>query len=157
MDLFHGHYRVKTLARAVGTTYSVAHADKENPTCWLETNYRSDVECRRHKEFVETVTSTIHVDFHAGTLRIRGIDGRRLKEFPFSIRHDDRDDCFRCDAMWAAPLKSLLADHFRVDQINWHSNVEVEPPGSLSMTDRRTSRLRGDQDDAIQDFEAGGR
>lgn len=109
----------------------------------------------------------LKVDFHEGTLRIRcnppiggppanGSLGQRLREglrdIPWVL--DDRDLCYRCDAMWASRLRETLGRVAR-DQVDWQISADDQwQPG---YRDRRNMQLRSDQVQAVDDFESGGR
>lgn len=94
------------------------------------------------------------VDFHQGTLRLRGVSpqfvSRALATIP--LVWDDRDDCFRCDAMFSALLRRRL-DQTLAGGIAWTagSNPEIIP-----LHDRRRIVLRDDQREAVEAFEQGG-
>ena len=97
------------------------------------------------------------VDFHDGTLRLRGFDPATLKKLfgDIPIRFDSRDDCHRCDAMWAADLRQkLLLLQCNVD---WRVDEVSDNYASLDIVDRRKIQLREDQLAAIADFEIGNR
>ncbi|PHQ37237.1 helicase [Rhodopirellula bahusiensis] len=109
------------------------------------------------------------VDFHSGTLRLRGWQdvgwsqasvAERMSGIPLVF--DDRDDCFRCDAMWAgklqARLRNLESDCSKIDSVStWEWLAGPDPTWQPSFRDQRDIRLRPDQEQAVSDFEAGGR
>ncbi|WP_218933619.1 DEAD/DEAH box helicase [Rubripirellula lacrimiformis] len=99
-------------------------------------------------------SSISHVDFHEGTLRLRGatrdIIQNQLAGIP--LRLDSRDACYRCDAMWAAQLRIQLPE-----PVEWRVDEFIDSFDNLKMTDRRKIRLRADQLEAVADFESGNR
>ncbi|WDQ17975.1 DEAD/DEAH box helicase [Rhodopirellula sp. P2] len=111
----------------------------------------------------------IAIDFHGGTLRLRGwrdvgwsqasVAGR-MGGIPLVF--DDRDDCFRCDAMWAGKLQAHLREwdqeHFEIDSSSWWQwTAGPDPDWQPSLHDQRNIQLRPDQNQAVSDFESGGR
>lgn len=115
--------------------------------------------------------SELIVDFHEGTLRIRpksgpgcdprpgghpseGLLGERLRESlrGIPIVFDDRDHCYRCDAMWAFRLRQSL-EQTTLDRIDWR--VSADDQWRPHYLDRRQIQLRGDQVQAVDDFESG--
>ncbi|WP_231603311.1 DEAD/DEAH box helicase [Neorhodopirellula pilleata] len=109
----------------------------------------------------------LHVDFHEGTLRIRRLSrpkddpahgslAERLRENLQGIPlvYDDRDRCYRCDAMWASRLRETL-EHVAPGAIQWRASADQQ--WQPDYRDRRHIRLRGDQVQAVEDFESGGR
>lgn len=95
----------------------------------------------------------INVDFHQGTLRVRGFTPATL---PASLQYipiqwDSRESVHRCDAMWAPHLKKQLGDGAQFDDA---LQLATE---TLRIPDRREILLREDQLAAISDFDAGER
>ena len=99
------------------------------------------------------------VDFHQGTVRIFGVSDdfivKVLPDIPFVW--DRREACFRTDAMfadaiWMAFSKSLAGN------VQWcvGRDVGADDFGPLSIADRRKTKLRSDQVDAVTAFEDGG-
>lgn len=88
--------------------------------------------------------STVALDFHQGTLRLRGADPSIIARIQATIPlvSDSRQDCWLCDAMHAGPLRSLLG---------------IERHDPLTITPKRMPVLRDDQVNAIDAFEQGGR
>jgi superfamily II DNA or RNA helicase len=81
------------------------------------------------------------IDFHEGTLRLRGLTLGQVRErYPgIPIDFDDRDHCFRCDAMWAHAIKPDLATN-----------------QFIAIPDKRRIQLRSDQLEAVNAFQTGG-
>lgn len=103
----------------------------------------------------------LKVDFHEGTLRISdsqsdGSIGRTFGErFPdIPLIYDDRDHCYRCDAVWASKLReairSMVPEHS-----DWQASADDQ--WQPSYRDQRNIRLRADQRAAVENFETGGR
>lgn len=93
--------------------------------------------------------ATVTLDFHQGTLRLRGVTKSfcaHLSPYVPMVR-DPRDDCFRCDAMYFARLSEQLD---RILAGEWTS--AIEPSRQLSIADHRSVSLRDDQRDAVTAF-----
>lgn len=94
------------------------------------------------------------VDFHEGTLRLRGFQQRFIDTVlaGLPIAHDDRDNCFRCNAMhWSdlrERLKRGLAGSYCCEVATFD---ELTIPGKLNRV------LRPDQLSAADAFDSGGR
>ncbi len=99
-------------------------------------------------------TPTPRVEFHEGTLRLRGFDRRlvqrELQGLP--IVWDDRDNCFRCDALHYADLRLRLGQD-RTRKVEW----DFSAVQNLRLVRKQKLRLRPDQVAAIDAFEHGGR
>lgn len=103
---------------------------------------------------------TVRVDFHEGTLRLRGLTRQfvsdALRQIP--VAWDSRDHCWRTDAFHAGPLRTRLAEswpepfHWMVGDSRTHDSREL-----IRVQDRRRLSLRPDQLDAVAAFEAGDR
>ncbi len=93
------------------------------------------------------------VDFHQGTLRVVGLSyefiQKAINDVP--LIWDERDHCFRCDAIEASHLYSRLKDTL-AGRFDW--NVEASLP-KIPIQDHRKLSLRSDQQDAIKSFEIG--
>ncbi len=101
-----------------------------------------------------------HVDFHQGTVRLFGLSRRfvekALADIP--LAWDERDDCFRTDAMHADAIRQGL-EHSLAGRLDWQVGrdagaAEFRP---LAINDLRQVTLRGDQEQAVKAFETGGR
>lgn len=106
---------------------------------------------------------SIRLSFHEGTLRLRGIralavqrlfnDSREVGEAEAGIEwvYDDRDDCFRTDAVHypqvVARLRAGLSGGFRDEVPQW-TEIKSAPRGDI--------RLRADQLRATEAWCAGG-
>ena len=99
------------------------------------------------------------VDFHQGTLRVFGLSPRFLERVRsnFPIEWDDRENCFRTDAMFADAIHSLLNESLAGD-FGWHVGRDGGAPNfdPLSISDRRSIKLRSDQIAATVAFRDGG-
>lgn len=97
----------------------------------------------------------IRVQFHQGTLQIRGIDSADVERIAQHVPlvWDDRDDVYRCDAMWASRLQTLVCTG-DASPPNWDV---LRGPATIAMPDHRRSSLRPDQIDAVAAFENGDR
>ncbi len=100
-------------------------------------------------------TTVVHprVDFHGGTLRLWGVTSafvsKVLSRIP--LVWDRREECFRCDAMFAASLHQLLRTSM-VGRFEWQLGAATD---MLAITDRRNIKLRDDQRDAVDAFTDG--
>ncbi len=93
------------------------------------------------------------VDFHQGTLRVWGVSKELTSHVPGDIplRWDDREDCFRCDAMHCDRLRQHLQASL-AGRLNW--KIANQQP--LLISDHRDSSLRADQRDAVNAFQSSG-
>ena len=100
------------------------------------------------------------VDFHQGTLRLFGLSPRfvekTLAEIP--LAWDEREDCFRGDAMHADAIRRGLDDSL-AGGFDWQVGRDAGAAEfrSLSIKDLRQMTLRADQQQAVDAFETGGR
>ncbi len=95
------------------------------------------------------------ITFHQGTLRVAGASRGLIEEVCGGVPlvWDDRDDIWRCDAMWAQMLGRRLSDN-HVGSVVW----ELSPEGqSIRIPDKRSVKLREDQVAAVDAFQTGGR
>lgn len=99
-----------------------------------------------------------HIEFHQGTLRCFGLTptlrDHIVSEVP--LQWDDREDCYRTDAMHAHALRHLLDAHFP-DGYRWEVSAGLGGDDALlNLVDRRELTLRSDQIEAVEAFLAGG-
>jgi superfamily II DNA or RNA helicase len=92
----------------------------------------------------------VTVDFHDGTLRLRGVTGefvsKGLGEIP--LVWDPREPCFRCDAMFAKSLCQQLRSHL-AGRLDWRVDCSDRP---IAIQDRGDVKLRRDQLEAVAAF-----
>lgn len=95
------------------------------------------------------------IDFHEGTLRCFGIEYKCLCKVAPTVPFvwDERDDCFRTDAMHAVDLRRALDQLFAGDY-QW-CVVAADDEG-VRLNDRRSLNLRSDQQDATDAFASSG-
>lgn len=100
------------------------------------------------------------IDFHQGTLRLFGLSRefveKALSDIP--LRWDDREDCYRTDAMHADSIKTCLSSTLAGD-FDWQvgRDAGTSRHDALAINDRREVRLRRDQSEAVDAFENGHR
>lgn len=94
------------------------------------------------------------VEFHGGTLRLRGVTSVFVSQVLGGIPlvWDRREECFRCDAMYASALHQRLRARI-TGRFVWQLGA---PNVSMAITDRRNVRLRDDQRNAVDAFTQGG-
>ncbi|MEM6469760.1 MAG: DEAD/DEAH box helicase [Planctomycetota bacterium] len=99
--------------------------------------------------------NSLSVAFHDGTLRVRGLDPKdfAVLRSALPVSWDARDDCARCDAMYAAELKDWLRE--RGDSFHWEVERDTDTP--LQFSFKASLRPRPDQWEAIDAFEKNGR
>lgn len=98
-------------------------------------------------------TSVPTVDFHSGTLRLRGVTEKFVSKVldGIPIVRDAREHCFRCDAMHSESLRRKIQSSLS-GQLCWNVG---SGDNSIAILDRRGLRLRGDQLEAVSAFAAG--
>lgn len=102
-----------------------------------------------------TIPKPPRFDFHQGTLRCFGISRpfaeRNLQTVP--LVWDDREDCFRTDAMHAGSVRrcldECLSGRYFWDVDRWGEQAHGR---ELAISDRRNLSLRPDQSDAVEAF-----
>lgn len=94
------------------------------------------------------------VEFHEGTLRLRGFDKRFVRQDlrGLPLIWDDRDDCFRCDALYCADLRQRLQPDL-AGHVDWDFSLDQH----LRLVRKHNIRLRPDQLAAVDAFQQGGR
>lgn len=99
------------------------------------------------------------VDFHQGTLRVFGLTRRFFEQSSGSVplAWDDREDCFRTDAMYASEIRSLLNASLSGD-FQWDVGRDAGDSDfdGLAINDHRSIKLRRDQTDAVDAVNDGG-
>ena len=103
--------------------------------------------------------TSLRIDFHQGTVRIFGVSeefvSKVLLHLPFVW--DGREDCFRTDAMYADAIRTRLTKTL-AGKFQWLAGRDAGSTDfdGLSISDRRSFKLRKDQVDAVAAFENGG-
>lgn len=107
----------------------------------------------------EPQNAIARVDFHQGTLRLFGVTHRFVEQVLQSVPMvwDDREDCFRSDAMFAPAIKEHL-ENALAGRFDWQvgRDAAAEDFDGVSIRDRRTIKLREDQIEAVNAFTEGG-
>jgi superfamily II DNA or RNA helicase len=103
-----------------------------------------------------TQANVFQIDFHQGTLRLRGLDSATVQELIHQIplTKDTRQGCWLCDAMHAATIRHLL--ELAAADIQCKMNTEAIGR-TLTVAQQRLPALREDQLQAVDAFEQGGR
>lgn len=93
--------------------------------------------------------AAIQLDFHEGTLRLRGVPASFVGADGGSLPmvFDSRDPCFRCEGMHYRSLRALLDARFAS---GWDDKVLQTHP--LALTRKQVIDLRDDQTAAVQAF-----
>jgi len=98
----------------------------------------------------------MQIDFHQGTLRLRGCDQKTIAKIiqRIPLINDSRQNCWLCDAMHTAPLCEIL--DIKANEVD----CDLNPAGverTLTIAQKRLPTLREDQLHAVEAFEHGGR
>ncbi len=103
-----------------------------------------------------TPPDKIQIDFHQGTLRLRGLDDATVRKITqqVALTDDARQRCWLCDAMHAATIRSLL--EIGADGIDCGLN-DQGISRTLTIAQKRLPTLREDQVQAVEAFQHGGR
>lgn len=103
--------------------------------------------------------TSLKIDFHQGTVRVFGVSAEFVSKVLLSIPFvwDGREDCFRTDAMYADAIHARLTETL-AGEFQWLVGRDAGATefGGLSLSDRRSFKLRNDQVDAVAAFENGG-
>lgn len=99
------------------------------------------------------------IDFHQGTLRLRGLDAiAEALIQPYAMTYDPRQECWQCDAMHALPLLRQIEEMFPgAAQEFRDSQLFTQIRTRIAVNSDRLPRLRPDQVDAIEAFDSHGR
>jgi len=109
-----------------------------------------------NNEQVLTQAIPFQIDFHQGTLRLRGLDDATVQRIMpvVALTDDTRQGCWLCDAMHAATIRNLLG----LDAAGIDCRLNDEAIGrTLTIAQKRLPTLREDQVHAVEAFEQGGR
>ncbi len=103
-----------------------------------------------------TQSPPFQIDFHQGTLRLRGLDAATIGKVTqqVALTEDTRQGCWLCDAMHAATIGNLLG--LDAADIQCERN-DLAISRTLSIAHKRLPALREDQVHAVEAFEQGGR